>query len=212
MAARVEQHIERFEEEKRRHLATERMLRSESGRDEGLDELSRAVLGLSGSAEILTRYQALAVRIGELAGEPIVKVADFRGQRVRRAEAGVIAGEVVLSSSLLTDQVPGSRSGYLKMEVPLAPFVSCHFPLDSGWLNVHNGSSVADNRITVAHLINREWGNATADPEADYTETEMPYLYIGRRAIYGAPRFSDGIGAVLLEVEDAARVANNAIY
>lgn len=206
----AQEHIRDFGKENYRHLESVRGLRRAAWNDESLDPLARTVLGLTGSAEWLSKYEAVARKVGSAIGQPVIEVTEVfeQGPReIRNAKAGIISGEAYIQSSSL-DQVRGS--GHMSLVAPIVSVVSYHAAsrYSQRREQFYTGEDIKEHFIELAHPINCEWVNITRDPASDFYDNCTVPL-IGRAEIYKSELFDKGVSKVLLALEEhsASQVA-----
>jgi len=196
----IETYLDEFAEQRREHLDKTRRLRRDVWRDETLDPVDRAVLGLTGSADQLNQKRGLARTIGQFVGEPLIVINRVGSNgRPSLATGGVIAGELCLGPTTHAYNNAGQAKGHAELVVPVINLVSLIAP-EPHCKNV-------PGNITVAHINYDESGHSTTNPGRDYTDTILPSsVLIGRRAIFDNDHFKeeDYFRNFLLAIENTA--------
>jgi len=185
----------------RGHLNKIRELRRRIQADESLEPLTRAVLGATGSVEELERYRALAKKIGESAGQPLIMIynkdrrSDQTKDSVTKAAAGIITGP------LRTGGVHFGPSGAVHLEVPVSPqFIYTDYIHTPGYnpqrhrhvKEVRDGSEA----LTVAAFYLAEARNETGHPSGDFSHGKGSSL-VGFREIEVDPLYHQGLSQIV---------------
>jgi hypothetical protein len=185
-----------FEEADTRRLDRVRNLRRQARGDSQLSEITRAVLGATGSAgapSILERWIQLYEKAEDYAGTPLVVVENNGRQGSLRAYAGIISGSAVVEFSSDWD-APDKKSAGARLNVPVEPMVSCS--TNHVW-RPEDFHHYPPGALTVARVNLLEFRNDTNDPNKDFSSS-FDDTSFGRREIYRHERFQDGISEMLL--------------
>lgn len=177
----LEKYLRKFEDNDRKRLFAARALRLRVRNDKLLPELERAVLGITGSKDVLKAIQQRAQLVSESIGEPIVIVQPQGSSPFLRAMGGIITGPMTATSSATKLRSDRGHSGYVRLEVPVVELVS----ITSNMVYVGQEVSRGIEAVTVDHFVSTESENSGFDPEDDYDSfVDSTSVYIGRRAMY----------------------------
>ncbi len=202
----MESYIKSFEKEDTRHIQSVRKLRRKAIIDQSLEsDLERAVIGISGSSELLVKYKSLARRIGEVVGEPLIIIDGIRDQKIYASKGGIILGDAIINLSPYDEnQKIGGSSAAMNIYVPLSAAVTVHH-WESNRVFIGENSSIGrEGYASVGQIINREWENRSFNPDNDYKENinrEKGKVLIGREEIYASPFMPLGLNATLIAIE-----------
>ncbi len=170
--------------------------------DPDLDELTKWVLGITGSEKELDRYQTLAEKVGKLIGQPIIALTNV--------SAGIVSEPRLLYSmgGLISGELTVYRGGRphewgVQLNVPVDPFISARH--QNGFTIDHSHGAVLQNTVTVAHLkprlteregkkIKLGWRNAVEHP-----------VLVGRFEIYHSDFWNGGVLETLGAIEVTAK-------
>lgn len=218
--------VSKFEDSKRRYSQRVETLKLEIRADESLSDLERAVLGATGSAEELKRYQDLALKVGRLSGQPIVALQRVEKSKVVEAHAGIISGpaEVELDYHESIHGGRRAKDGFTgsKIRVPVTPGVVYHdfrntgrHPAnDSKSLFFDSESSMYDrdeeqSYVTIARFsVPYEFEHSSRqidDPYQNFTNgIDLGSVLVGKETIYNSSYFTIGLSKILLGLEGHA--------
>jgi len=198
----AERYQQLFDDIDRIHLLETRKLRSQIRRDEQLPDLERAVLGVTGSLEILGKWARLSRLATENVGQPIVVLTQPPDAPNLHARAGIIAGEARVDFSS-NWQDTNTISAAASLRIPVEASVA----YERG--RILSPGEYPPGTLTVASVIMREASNHADDPEQDFQSDGLE-VCIGKHLIYYHPRFQQGIGDMLIALDNAMPVPNTA--
>ncbi|MDB5164787.1 MAG: hypothetical protein JWL89_413 [Candidatus Saccharibacteria bacterium] len=218
-AVGTEKWLGELQKSEAQHLRRVRRLKDDIRDDEHMDSLDRLVLGATGSAEQLSKHQALAKKVGEQAGKPLIVIGEIYNGHVLTATGGIIVGEVEPeehSHPTLKNDRKKPLLTIAKLNVPVLPVASYRY-INHGVRNeekiYHNGEATAFDRrtnmgrITVASFDNTELRNRGFNPENDCAiSIERDRVLVGRQEIYASPYFAQGVGRLLLALEEQVKM------
>ncbi len=191
----------------RKSLKAHRDMRWMAWHDYTQDELDRVVFGITGSREMLEKYRELARKVGQVIGQPVIKIRRITDGRsgsidglVYSTIGGIISDELSVGSSSLSRKEHGNNSGggHAYLNIPVNPLVATH---DWQGFQTFSGEQVHHERvIEAAHLTDQSWNNRTNDPSNDFYDAITEPPLIGYEEIYASPYFQKGLSKVMLAI------------
>lgn len=212
---------QKIEAGEKRYLQRFRKLKEQIRADDGLPQLDRAVLGATGSLEELKCYQELALKIGQMAGQPIIKIEKPEKGKVTRAEAGLIGGPLEASLDYWGGAMGDEEKQFSgsTLRVPLSPSVvymrRSESPIcrsrDEQEMFFGEENYLYDREEKISRMdIARIWPAASwergysqiTDPSQDFEHKRpLDSILVGREAIYNSEYFAAGASDILLAIE-----------
>jgi hypothetical protein len=162
------------------YLMTAHNTRRQVRHNGGIDHIERAVLGTSGSPELLERFKELAKDIGGKAGEPVVVVEARQDEGVQQAVVGELNGSLHVYDSFSSgkDGKGVMRSSVSRphqkaiLEAGTEPLL--RFVRDEGDWRI---SAVSEVRRLSTHVSIAEIGLDEIDPHDDlYDDPEARFV------------------------------------
>lgn len=204
--SRIENPSETFEKEDHRHLIEVRKLRRQAMFNPDLDELSKAVLGVTGSSELLNKYKKLYKDIEQVIGEPYLSIK-LKNDELDSSTGGIIAGEPVIETYKYSAGSEYYEPDYVgfKLSVPTKLNISSrHWLRDKSYMGkISRAWNIKSEEV--ATVWSDESINLTSYPEEDYHELDhvrQGILLLGRAAIYQSEYLAKGAFKTLLAIEE----------
>ena len=192
-----------FHEENLRHLENVRGLRKHAweDRDGQLSELESAVLGLSGSVELLNKYINAHKRIRAMYGEPVISIETIddpngtgQERHIRSGQAGIISGDLRVVRGLTPSDGPEGLEpvAFARFSIPVRLLLPYSYEgTELAW----SGGEASEDSIEWSNIVDKKVISDGMNPSKDYSEA-IPNVLLGRAAITQSQDFFRGLHAV----------------
>lgn len=175
-----------------------RSLRYNVRRDKDLSDIERATVGLTGSREILQRWQSLYKLMGAHHGAEIVTIDD-PAMQYKRYCAGIIVGDAAVR--LTTSENTKGAQGIASLVVPVENMACLERHTIRSGVEIGPDEGV----LTLAKIALDEAANTTCQPEKDYA-CKFATVLVGQ-AVSGSMHYSSHVEELMAVVRGPAAVA-----